>query len=174
MSKKILIVDDDELFSSVLKRALERRHFAVAQAFTGEESIKIAREFCPDWVTLDLNMPGKSGLFFIEQLVALNENIKVVVLTGYSSIATAVDAIKRGALNYLCKPANTEEILAVFEGHPIESPSEESRPSVNRVEWEYIQKVLAEQGGNVSATARVLGMHRRTLQRKLTKRPVKK
>ena len=120
-------------------------------------------------------MDGTSGLTLIPQLKQLQPNMDIVMLTGYSSIATAVEAVKLGALNYLCKPANTEEILNAFElsaANP-EVNIPEKRPSIDRLEWEHIQKVLKENNDNISATARALGMHRRTLQRKLNKRPVK-
>jgi len=111
----------------------------------------------------------------LKQLRLLQPNIQVVILTGYSSIATAVEAIKLGAIDYLTKPASADDIVAVFEqveGN-VEAQVQELPPSVNRLEWEHIQRVLKENNGNISGTARDLGMHRRTLQRKLLKRPVK-
>jgi len=120
-------------------------------------------------------MVHSSGLQLIPQLLKALPELNIVVLTGYSSIATAVQAIKLGASNYLCKPANADEILAAFEAQGSEEVAVEETPiSVNRLEWEHIQKVLAEHEGNISATARALGMHRRTLQRKLYKRPVQR
>ena len=124
---------------------------------------------------VDLKLETESGLNLLPQLKAANPDIQMLILTGYSSISTAVEAIKMGAVNYLCKPAGVEDILAAFV-NTAPNPKvsiKETPPSVDRLEWEYIQKVLAENDGNISSTARILGMHRRTLQRKLLKRPVK-
>jgi two-component system response regulator RegA len=120
-------------------------------------------------------MPGDSGLVLIKALKALDEQTRIVMLTGYSSIATAVEAIKLGATHYLAKPADADDIIAAFArgDGDAEIPVSDNPMTVERLEWEHIQKVLAEHEGNVSATARALRMHRRTLQRKLAKRPVK-
>jgi two-component system response regulator RegA len=171
----ILIVDDDTAFTQVLSRALQRRKFGTSIANSCEHAIDIAQSQNFNKAIIDLKMEGPTGLSLIPQLKRLQPTIEIVMLTGYSSVATAVEAVKLGAVNYLCKPANTEEILAAFAnktGDPLIEISEQ-RPSVDRVEWEHIQKVLAENSGNISATARLLGMHRRTLQRKLNKKPVK-
>lgn len=172
---RILIIDDDPVFTQVLARAFEKRGFPVCEAHDAEQALQAMKDFKPQWVTQDLKMTDTSGLQLIPQLVALDPELEVVVLTGYSSIATAVQAIKLGARNYLCKPVNADEILAAFE-QTAEAEMEiaEEPISVNRLEWEHIQKVLAENEGNISATARALGMHRRTLQRKLQKRPVRR
>ena len=167
-----LLVDDDTVFSSVLARMLMRRGDHAITASNGEE----ASEFCDqsiDRVVLDLKLEQESGLAILQQLRNIQPDIEVVILTGYSSISTAVEAIKLGATNYLCKPASVNEIIAAFENTKNEVAVEQSPPSVNRMEWEHIQRVLNENDGNISATARSLGMHRRTLQRKLQKRPVK-
>jgi two-component system response regulator RegA len=130
--------------------------------------------FAPSHVLLDLNMPGTSGLVALPGLLACAPDARVVVLTGYSSIATAVEATKAGATNYLCKPASIDEILAAFGETPAEPAAVPSQPtSLDRLEWEHLQRVLRDHDGNISATARALGMHRRTLQRKLAKRPVR-
>jgi two-component system, response regulator RegA len=124
---------------------------------------------------VDLQMPGASGLTLVQKLKQLDSETCVVVLTGYASIATAVEAIKMGATHYLTKPARTEEILAAFkrvDPNPDVPLAWDPMP-IERLEWEHIQKVLVEYQGNISATAKALGMHRRTLQRKLAKRPVK-
>jgi two-component system response regulator RegA len=172
----ILLVDDDELFTEIMARGFERRGFEVEIAHDADRALDCCAQFKPSHVLLDLNMPGKSGLLVLADLLALSPGARLLVLTGYSSIATAVEATKAGALNYLCKPATIDEILLAFEGGQTEdsAPVPSQPPSVNRLEWEHIQKVLQDNDGNISATARALGMHRRTLQRKLQKRPVKR
>ncbi len=174
MTEHILIVDDDDALRHVLERALRRREFCVSTAASIEEALTLAEREHFDKAIVDLKLAHQSGLQLIPQLLELQSHLAIVMLTGYSSITTAVEAIKLGALNYLCKPADADEILQAFEkreGNP-ETDVNIEPPSVNRLEWEHIQKVLAEHEGNVSATARALGMHRRTLQRKLQKKPV--
>ena len=172
---RLLIVDDDVVFTQVLARALTKRGYDVREAHDANEALSLVKSFQPRYLTLDLKMVDCSGLQLIPELLALQPALNIVVLTGYSSIATAVQAIKLGATNYLCKPANADEILAAFRGQVNEALAVQDTPiSVNRLEWEHIQKVLAENDGNISATARALGMHRRTLQRKLHKRPVQR
>lgn len=171
----LLIVDDDEVFSAVLARAFDKRGYQVRVANDVEEGIALAEMESPEFAVVDLRMPGPSGLEMVKVLQALDENTRIVMLTGYASVATAVEAIKLGAVHYLAKPADADEIQAAFyrdEGNTeVEVPE---RPlSVGRLEWEHIQKVLQECDGNISETARRLGMHRRTLQRKLQKRPVR-
>jgi two-component system, response regulator RegA len=170
-----LVVDDDEVFRNVLTRTLERRDFSVEQANSGEDALNKLASVAPQRILLDLSMPGESGLRTLPKLKHAAPGAQIVVLTGYASIATAVDAIKLGALNYLTKPADVTAILNAFALRPEEHPAEipEDPMSVDRLEWEHIQRVLAEHDGNISATARALKMHRRTLQRKLAKRPVK-
>ena len=171
----LLIVDDDTTFASILARAMTRRGYQVYTANNSVEALALCRENQPNKAVVDLKLDGESGLNLLPELKALNPAIEVLILTGYSSISTAVEAIKMGASNYLCKPASVEDILSAFAGvepNP-EVPINESPPSVERLEWEHIQRVLAENDGNISATARSLGMHRRTLQRKLQKRPVR-
>ncbi|MDB4453555.1 response regulator transcription factor [Pseudomonadales bacterium] len=171
-----LLVDDDEVFCSILSRALERREITTSTANSPQQAIELIQQSGNIFshAVIDLNMGKESGLALIPQLLNFDAQLKIVVLTGYSSIATTVEAIKRGASNYLCKPASVDEILAAFNENNInEQKLVSSKPlSVDRLEWEYIQKTLAENDGNVSATARALGMHRRTLQRKLQKKPV--
>ena len=173
---RILLVDDDPVFSEVMSRGFSRRGFVAHVAADAEAALKDCASFAPSHILLDLNMPGTSGLVILPQLLELAPDARLVVLTGYSSIATAVSATQAGASNYLCKPATIEEVLQAFEGGP--APDETSVPadpiSVDRLEWEHIQKVLKDNDNNISATARALGMHRRTLQRKLQKRPVRK
>lgn len=176
MSERFLIVDDDPAFTRVLSRAMTRREFDVQVARSAEEAEKLLESWVPDLATVDLKMDGNSGLTLIPILRGTNSQMKILMLTGYASIATAVEAIKLGATQYLPKPADADEILAALNKVEanIEVEVTEQPMSVNRLEWEHIQKVLKEHEGNVSATARALGMHRRTLQRKLAKRPVKR
>jgi len=138
--------------------------------------LAMATDDPPEYAVIDLKMPGPSGLELVQKLKQLDENTRIVMLTGYASIATAVEAIKLGATHYLAKPADADEILAAF--HRTEGDAAlpvGSKPlSVARLEWEHIQKVLSECQGNISETARRLGMHRRTLQRKLGKRPARR
>jgi two-component system response regulator RegA len=172
----ILLVDDDDIFLQVLQRAFTKRNYHVAIA----TDIATAMEHCHsghfEQAVIDLKIDSESGLQLIQKIAEYSPNTKIVMLTGYSSISTAVEAIKLGAVNYLCKPADANDIIAAFahaDGNTDMAISLQP-PSVDRLEWEHIQKVLQEHEGNVSATARALGMHRRTLQRKLQKRPVKK
>lgn len=172
----LLIVDDDVTFARILSKALTRRGYNVMTAETSSEAVALCQRHLPQQAVVDLKLETESGLNLLPQLKQANPAIKMLILTGYSSISTAVEAIKMGAVNYLCKPAGVDDILAAFDS-VAPNPDiniKETPPSVDRLEWEYIQKVLAENEGNISATARDLGMHRRTLQRKLLKRPVKK
>ncbi|GEK71790.1 MULTISPECIES: response regulator transcription factor [Halomonas] len=174
--ERLLIVDDDEMFCHVLHRAMSRRGFEVLVAHDAERALALARQHEPTMATLDLKLEQESGLKLLPEMLEAVPDCRVVVLTGYSSIATAVQAIKLGAVNYLCKPADAEEILAALSQEEADPEAEvaEHPPSINRLTWEHIQKVLQEHDGNISATARALGMHRRTLQRKLQKRPVRR
>ena len=177
----ILVVDDDATFRTRLVRALSTRGFPTLEAGDVESAIARAREHKPARAIVDLRMPGKSGLDLISALMEIDEAIQILVLTGYGSIATAVEAVRRGAIDYLSKPVDTEQILAVFERDsaapttpaPGSAAADiaESKPSLARVEWEHIQRVLSDCGGNISEAARQLGIHRRSLQRKLSKLP---
>ena len=173
---RLLIIDDDEFFCQVTARAMMRRGYEVEVARDEAQALSVARSHRPELITLDLKLEQSSGLKLLPELIALLPDTRIVVLTGYSSIATAVEAIKLGAVNYLCKPADADEILNAFnrEGGDPAAEISDNPPSVNRLTWEHIQKVLNEHDGNISSTARALGMHRRTLQRKLQKRPVKR
>ncbi|WP_404474920.1 response regulator transcription factor [Vreelandella venusta] len=174
--QRLLIVDDDEMFCHVLNRALTRRGFEVMVAHDADQALTIAAQFLPTMATLDLKLEHSSGLKLLPDLLTTVPHCRVVVLTGYSSIATAVEAIKLGAVNYLCKPADADDVIHAFEQQEGDPNIElaDNPPSINRITWEHIQKVLQEHDGNISATARALGMHRRTLQRKLQKRPVRR
>ncbi len=171
----ILVVEDDPVFAGALATALRRRGYRVDTASEAKRAIALAVAEIPDAAVLDLKLGENSGLALIQPLKALNPTMQIVLLTGYASIATAVEAIKLGATHYLPKPADTDEILAALGRvvGDIEVALPEEPMSVDRLEWEHIQKVLTEHDGNISATARALKMHRRTLQRKLMKRPVR-
>lgn len=172
----LLLVDDDEVFCRVLRRALERRGFRVLVAHAAAAAMRLATDERPRFAVVDLRLGRESGLEVVRGLTALDPEMRILVLTGYASIATAVEAIKLGAVQYLTKPADAERIVAALgsdaEGD-VQVPPAEKPLSPRWLEWEHIQQVLLEHDGNVSATARALGMHRRTLQRKLGKRPVK-
>lgn len=170
-----LIVDDDATLAGMLERVLQRRGFSTVAASNTVQALEIVGKIICTKAIVDLKLGSDSGLQLIRELKLRQPEIAIVMLTGYSSISTAVEAVKLGAVNYLCKPADTDEILAAF-GTQSRQPSTEPAYipiSVDRLEWEHIQKILQENSGNISATARALGMHRRTLQRKLQKRPVK-
>lgn len=171
----LLIVDDDLTFCTVLGRAMSRRGFSVTCAHSVEQALECAEVCTPEYAIIDLRLPGMSGLILVEKLKALDPGTRIVMLTGYASIATAVEAIKLGATHYLAKPVDADEIVVAFERTSGDADVQiSSHPlSVDRLEWEYIQRVLNENKGNISVTARALNMHRRTLQRKLTKYPVK-
>lgn len=175
-----LVVDDDAVFRDRLARALQRRGHTVATAADADEAVERARQDSPERAIVDLRMPGRSGLELVSALLEIDPGTRVLVLTGYGSIPTAVEAIRRGACNYLQKPADADQILAAFEpGHRVEGDAPatpgpelaEGTPSLARVEWEHLQRVLHDCGGNISEAARRLGMHRRSLQRKLWKNP---
>ena len=204
----ILVVDDDATFRTRLVRALSSRGYPTSEAPDVDTAVTRARELKPARAIVDLRMPGKSGLDLISALMEIDESIQILVLTGYGSIATAVEAVRRGAVDYLNKPVDTEQILAVFDragGAPpgaagaagassgaggaagaagagagagavlgatsTASGVTDTKPSLARVEWEHIQRVLSDCGGNISEAARQLGIHRRSLQRKLSKLP---
>lgn len=174
-AKTLLIVDDDVTFTQVLARAMRKRNFETFVAHDIDSALSLARENTPAYAIVDLKLAEQSGLQLIEALATALPEINIVMLTGYASIATAVEAVKLGATHYLCKPAGVDEILEAFNlgsgNASIELP--ETPLSIDRLEWEHIQKILQDNHGNISATARILGMHRRTLQRKLLKRPAK-
>jgi two-component system response regulator RegA len=172
---RILVVDDDTVFADTLCNSLSRRGFPVATANNLDEAMARANQQIYDAVVLDLRIATESGLHLIGPLKATNPDMRIVLLTGYASIATAVEAIKLGATHYLSKPASVEDLLAAIgrtEGDAEIEPAE-APLSVDRLEWEHIQKVLADHEGNISAAARALKMHRRTLQRKLAKKPAR-
>jgi two-component system response regulator RegA len=170
-----LIVDDDRVLRDRLARAFRDRGHEVATASGLAEAQQVAARFRPKRAVVDLRMPDGSGLELVRALRALDDGIEIVVLTGYGSIATAIDAIRLGATYYLHKPADADDILTAFSRGAapplVSSEAEGATPSLARAEWEHINRVLADCGGNVSAAARRLGLHRRSLQRKLQKYP---
>lgn len=168
-----LLVDDDAVYSRVLQRSLQRRGIALRVAAHGAEALALARAEPPDFVLLDLRLHNESGLNLIAPLRALREDMQIILVTGYASVATAVEAIKRGADNYLPKPVTAEALLRALAEEPVaETAGEvETMTPLSRLEWEHIAQALQQSGGNISAAARLLGMHRRSLQRKLAKRP---
>lgn len=174
---KYLIIDDDDTFSSVLSRVIERQGHHTISANNGAQAMTACENHSDlDRVILDLKLENESGLSILTAIKQTLPQVEILILTGYSSISTAVEAIKLGAINYLCKPASANEIISAFSS-PQNSTDDVALPaeptSVNRLEWEHIQRVLQDNEGNISATARSLGMHRRTLQRKLQKKPIK-
>lgn len=175
--KSILVVDDDERFRERLCRALSERNYDVRAAATGAQALESANADSPELAVVDLRLHGEWGLHVVKELHAIDATTKIVVLTAYGSIATALEAVRLGAVSYLQKPATIEEIEHAFErtddandGEVVEPPSRV--PSLARAEWEHINRVLTECDGNIRRAARLLGLHRRTLQRKLAKFPV--
>jgi two-component system response regulator RegA len=171
----LLLVEDDEALRKRLAAALESRGLDVRGVATAAEAARVAADELPEFVLLDLRVGPDSGLDLIPELMRLEPATRIVILTGYGSVATAVEAVRRGAVHYLTKPADADEILAAFERG---SGAAEATPplhamSLDRVEWEHINRVLVDCGGNISEAARVLGIHRRSLQRKLSKYPAR-
>jgi len=169
-TRTLLIVDDDDAFRERLVRAMRDRGFDACGVSHHAAAMEAARHESPELALVDLRLPSQSGLDVVRDLKALDPSTTVVVLTGYGSIATAVEAVKLGAASYLTKPADADRILAAFDG--VQPGGDAAVPSLARVEWEHIQRVLADCDGNVSLAARRLGIHRRSLQRKLSKHPV--
>lgn len=175
---RLLLVEDDAIFAGVMARALTRRGFEVhiaSDAATARTTVHLTR---PAYAVVDLKLGADSGLALIPELLAVEPTMRIVLLTGYASIATAVEAVKRGACDYLAKPVDADTLVRSllepdqgYEGDPGATVPETPLP-LPRLEWEHIQHVLRECDGNISAAARRLGMHRRTLQRKLAKHPV--
>lgn len=171
--RTVLLVEDDEAFRKVLTRALQARGFEVRGARSGEEGVALAREESPEYAVVDLKMEGMTGLEVVRELRAIDGGTRVVVLTGYGSIATALQAVHLGAVHYLTKPCDADALVAALERGLEGAVVEAEVPTLARVEWEHIQRVLSDCGGSVSEAARRLGIHRRSLQRKLGK-PVRR
>jgi two-component system, response regulator RegA len=175
---RVLLVDDDEVFVHVLGRALAARGFEVASARDSSDALARCADFQPRFIVLDLKLGSESGLALIPRLTAARPGARILLLTGYASIATAVEAIKRGAHDYLAKPVDADQVVQALLGQSSAQAGTSEQlpdapPPLKRLEWEHIQRVLAECDGNISEAARRLGLHRRTLQRKLAKRPVR-
>ena len=172
--RSMLLADDDVVLRERLAKALRGRGYEVRTAGSFEEAMALAREESPEFAIVDLRMPGKqNGLDLVKALKDVDASTRILVLTGYGSISTAVDAIRLGADNFLPKPADADDLLAAFERAGSDDPKQSTHsyqaPSLARAEWEHIQRVLSDCGGNVSEAARRLGIHRRSLQRKLQK-----
>ena len=179
-SASVLVVDDDETYRARLVRAFQARELEAQGAKDGESAIALAKRESPEYAVVDLRMPGMSGLDVVRELKAIDAMTNIVVLTGYGSIATALEAVRLGATHYLTKPADVDDVLAAFERvnrpagdppSPLEALEARHVPSLARAEWEHINRVLTDCGGNISQAARLLGLHRRSLQRKLSKYP---
>ncbi len=179
----ILVVDDDDRYRERFARALRTRGYEVGEARAADEALAVVATKRFDRAVLDLRMPAGHGLVLLRRLKELYPELEVVIVTGYGSIATAIEAIRLGARDYLTKPMDVDRVLAAFEADPAdlplgdapsldEAPSAMEIPSLARVEFEHIERVLTECSGNISRAARVLGIHRRTLQLKLAKYPV--
>lgn len=173
-AQSMLLADDDVVLRERLAKALRGRGYEVRTAGSFEEAMALAREESPEFAIVDLRMPGKQGgLELVKSLKEIDEATRILVLTGYGSISTAVDAIRLGAINFVPKPADADDLLAAFERAGSDDPRQSTNgyraPTLARAEWEHIQRVLSDCGGNVSEAARRLGIHRRSLQRKLQK-----
>ncbi len=175
--KKLLVVDDDEILRSRLKRAMQRRGFIVFEGDCYETAMEITHEYKPDYAVLDLKMPGRGGIELLRDMKQALPSLRAVMLTGYGSIANAVEAVKLGAVNYMTKPADAEDICRSLGLETVSETSEAEEveadsytpQSLAEAQWEHIQRVLADCNGNISHAARQLDIPRRTLQRKLKK-----
>ncbi len=176
-----LLIDDDMLYLDALRRALERRGIACEIAADGASALECARRILPEFALVDLKLANESGLELVAPLRAIRSDMRILLVTGYASIATAVEAIKRGADDYLPKPVSADAIVrllqadaggdATLDAEDAATPDSTTMIPMHRLEWEHIQQALGETSGNISAAARLLGMHRRSLQRKLAKKP---
>lgn len=176
---RVLVVDDDEVLRERLVRSFGRRGFEAVGADGYDAALALVRAKAPDLAVLDLRMPGESGLVLLRDLMELAPEALVVILSGYGSIATAIDAVRLGAVDFVQKPADVDQLLEAFARAHLDDPlgrledgePDYEPPSLARAEWEHIQRVLHDCGGNVTRAAKLLGLHRRTLQRKLQKYP---
>ena len=170
-----LIIDDDDTLRTRVCRAFQLRGWEAHGADTVAAALRMAQEHGPELAIVDLRLPGESGLDIVRTLRTLDATMSIIMLTGYGSIATALEAVKCGADHYLTKPVDVDQILSAYEAlcgaPPAEQTPPATIPSLARVEWEHIQRVLTDCNGNVSQAARLLGLHRRSLQRKLSKYP---
>lgn len=169
MKRKVLLIDDESVFRDRLARALEHRDYAARCAHDSSTALAVAAEFQPDHILLDLRLGSESGLQLLPALRSMLPHARIVVLTGYGSIATALEAVRSGASDYRTKPTDVDRIEAALRGVAEDTPLQ--APSLDRVEWEHLHRVLADCGGNVSQASRILGIDRRSLQRKLARFP---
>jgi len=169
--QRILLCDDDAAFRRRLKRSLSQLGFEVFEAENADDALQAQRDYAPDSAVVDLRMPGQSGLWLVGELRKYDSKIAIVVLTGFGSISTALEAMRSGAVNYLTKPVSAEQLVASFSPSSASSQTPPPMPSLAEIEAEYVQRVLSECDGNVSRSAKVLGVHRRSLQRKLRGSP---
>jgi two-component system response regulator RegA len=170
----ILVVEDDNAFRTVLVNAFRERGYDAEGVADAASAIRAAEQDSPEMAVVDLRLPDESGLAVVRQLKAIDPSTAIVVLTGYGSIATALESVRLGATHYLTKPTDADRILAAFQHGLASRPRDLTTepPSLARVEWEHLNRVLTDCDGNISEAARQLGMHRRSLQRKLAKHPV--
>ncbi len=173
---KLLLVEDDMPFANTLKRRMEKHGFSCWHTDNCNDALLACHRHQPDFILLDMKLNNESGLSLVTPMRKVRPNARIILLTGFASIATAVDAIKLGADDYLAKPVDTQTLLAALKNSKVADVEKEQEQqsgtlSAEQVEWQHIQQVLKYNNGNVSATARQLSMHRRTLQRKLQKRP---
>ncbi len=177
--RRVLLIDDDEVFVRVLARALGARGFVASMAHSAAQALALCRSEHPQFAVLDLKLGADNGLKLIPELKAIAPELRILLLTGYASIATAVEAIKRGAHDYLAKPVDADAVAHALTAQADHSSLHaaallpDAPPPLKRLEWEHIQRMLVECEGNISEAARRLGLHRRTLQRKLAKHPVR-
>lgn len=171
--RSVLVVEDEDAFRERLLLSLAQRGFDAVGAPDAAEAIRMAEADSPECALVDLRLGSHSGLEVVRRLRQIDAATRIVVLTGYGSIATALDALRSGAVHYLTKPASLDEIISAFDhdGSPAPAPPPATVPSLDRVEWEHIDRVLLAAGGNITQAAALLGLHRRSLQRKLAKRP---
>lgn len=167
----LLLVDDDASLRAVLEAALTRRGFAVKTAANAAEAYAVAEREVVEYALVDVRMPGESGLSLVKRLRALDEGTRIVVLTGYGTIASAVEAMRAGAVDYLTKPVDAAACVHALLGRPLGAEPQTDVPSLDRVEYEYLSRVIADCDNNLSEAARRLGMHRRSLQRKIARHP---
>lgn len=172
--KAILIVEDDKELANTLGRSFERKDYQVRIANSVKEAQEILKKFHPRYAVVDLKMPNCSGLELIKYLIKFDNKMKIVMLTGYASITTTIEAIKLGACYYLAKPTNAESIILAFNDYNrnIKTVINEKKTSIKNLEWEHIHQVLVENNFNITKSSQILGMHRRTLARKLEKKRI--
>jgi two-component system response regulator RegA len=175
MDKSILVVDDDDVLREQLLRAFARRGYATFAANSADTAVETISEHLCDFAVIDLRMPGRSGMTLLPQIRAISPHTKCVIVTGFGSISSTVEALRNGAVNYLPKPAHADQIIAAFDElddslSAIGEVDSDPTPSLAQAEWEHIQRVLAECGGNISQAAFRLDISRRSLQRILRKR----